>query len=155
MDGSHGYPEMLSIDHHIDSSHGCSEMLLINDNVDNSSIKHSKFQLVLDEIKRRQLQFNGTPLDLELIQEASRQKLRRDELDRVFDDPIIQLKVRGILGPDFCDYIGISHAANARDNDITIGLNKVPGNDTRCVISDIASQKRAFRDCVLKIIGSK
>ena len=121
-----------------------------NDTRDTSSIKRTKFQQVLDEIKRRQLEFNGTPLDIELIQEATNQKLHGDKLDRVFDDPRIQLKVRGVLGPDFCNDMG----ANTRYNEIPVVQNKVPDNDTERVATDITEQKRAFRDCVLKIIGS-
>ena len=75
------------------------------------------------------------------IQEASRQDLCIDKLDEVFDNPMIQLKVRVILGPGFCDYIGVSHVANAR-------------GDTECMVLDTATQKRAFKNCVLKMIGS-
>ena len=93
--------------------------------------------MVLDEIKRRRLQFKGTPLDQELIQEASRQNLCVDNLDKMFDNPIIQLKVRALLGQVYCDYIGI------------------PRVDTECMILDTAAQKRAFRNCVLKMISSQ
>ena len=84
---------------------------------------------------------NCSSTERRLIQEASRQKLCIDKLDDVFNSPIIQLKVRVILGPGFCDYIGISHVANARGN-------------TECVFLDTAAQKCAFRNCVLKMIGS-
>ena len=94
IDDPCAYLEMLSLDDSIETQ-------------DSIAVKHSKFQSVFSEIRRRQLQFNGTALDIELLQEASKQRLREDDLDRVFDDPMIQLKVRGVLGSDFCDAIGI------------------------------------------------
>ena len=123
-----------------------------DDSPDTSSIKRSKFQLVLDEIKRRHLVFNGTLLDEELIQEATKQKLPYDKLDRVFDTPWIQLKVRGVLGSYFCDEIGVSHLANTKYNEIPIVQSKAPLEDKRAAINK-ANQERAFRDCVLKILG--
>ena len=90
------------------------------------------------------------PLDVELLQEASKQRLCEDE----FDDPMIQLKVRGVLGSDFCDAIGIYYAADEQDDDITVGLDEIPSGDNKWTISHVATQKRAFKDCTLKMIGA-
>ena len=102
-------------------------------------VRYTKFQSVLGEIKRRQLQFNGMPLDIEFMQEASKQRLCEDEFDRVFDDPMIQLKVRGVLGSDFCDAVGIYYTADEQEDDITVGLDEIPSGDNKWIISHVAT----------------